>query len=106
MGWFVNNLAGYVPAILALSVGIYFEFRRAPAQWLRLALVCFCCVSVLGFGWLLQSIIDDAFFTGVLATGLGYRLEFTPLSYVASSIIVLLRFGLTCGPFLAVLFIN
>ena len=107
MVWFLQAWAGYIPTAAALLLGIAFErHMRRQVRWLRLTLVCLCCVVILGVGWLLQSIIDEALFSGIMATGLGYKLEFTPLGYLAGSVIGLLAFGLQCGPVLAVLLIN
>lgn len=107
MAWFLQTWAGYVPSVVALILGITFErYTRSQVRWLDLTLVCMCCVVTLGGGWLLQSILDEAFFSGVMATGVIYSVEFTPLSYLSHSVIGMIEFGLQCGPILAVLLIN
>jgi hypothetical protein len=105
MVWFLRVWAGYIPSALALILGIAFErYARRQVRWLQLTLVCMCCVVILGGGALLQSILGDAFFSGTMATGLVYKLEFT--SYLASTAMGLIVSGLQCGPLLAVLLVN
>jgi hypothetical protein len=107
MVWFLQTWAGYIPSALALMLGISFErHKRRHVRWLQLILVCLCCVVLLGFGSFFQSIIEETLFSGIMAVGLGYKLEFTPLSYLAASVVGIFEFGLQCGPILAVLLIN
>lgn len=65
-----------------------------------------CCVVILGSGGLLQSILDESFFSGVMAIGLGYKMEFTPVAYFTNSARGIVESGLLCGPLIAMLLIN
>lgn len=104
MAWFLSISVSYFPSALALSLGVGLErYWRRRVRWLRLTLVCACCVVVLGAGWLSQSIADATFFSGNAAAGLLYQLVFTPLLYLSGSVVGLIEFGLQCGPILAVL---